>query len=167
MYMNETSARFAFPFILPGQAQKELFHNEAIAAIDAALHPAVEGAPLATPPTSPLPGRCWLVGPGASGAWLEKEGQLAAWTSGGWRFVAPQAGMCVWDKAAGVHRRWTGIGWTDGDVAATALKIEGLKVIGARQPAVSTASGGTIIDAEARSAISNLIVTLRTHGLIE
>ena len=32
--MTERSTRFALPFILPGQAQKEAFHNEAVAAID-------------------------------------------------------------------------------------------------------------------------------------
>jgi hypothetical protein len=29
--MADTTPRFALPFILPGQAQKELFHNEALA----------------------------------------------------------------------------------------------------------------------------------------
>lgn len=34
--MTDTSARFALPLILPGQAQKEIFHNEALALLDAA-----------------------------------------------------------------------------------------------------------------------------------
>ena len=108
--MNET-ARFQLPFILPGQAQKELFHNEALAAIDAALHAAVEGAPQAAPPAAPVEGQCWLVGPDATGAWTGRDGSLAAWTGGGWRFVTPQPGMCAWDGAAGVPRRWTDGGW--------------------------------------------------------
>ena len=106
--MSETSARFALPLIMPGQAQKELFHNEALAAIDAALHAAVEGAPQAAPPAAPVEGQCWLVGPDATGAWTGRDGSLAAWTSGGWRFVTPQPGMCAWDGAAGVPTldRW-------------------------------------------------------------
>ena len=41
--MPETSPRFALPYILPGQAQKEIFHNEALAMLDAALHGAGSG----------------------------------------------------------------------------------------------------------------------------
>jgi len=165
--MSESSERFGLPLILPGQAQKEVFHNEALALIDAALHAAVEEAPLAVPPGAPAEGACWLVAAGATGAWAGRDGSLAAWTSGGWRFVAPQPGMCVWDKAAGFPRRWTGAAWTAGEVAAASLVIGGEQVVGARQPGVPSPSGGTIIDAEARAAIDAITVALRSHGLID
>lgn len=165
--MGETSARFALPLIMPGQAQKELFHNEALAAIDAALHAAVEGAPQAAPPAAPVEGQCWLVGPDATGAWTGRDGSLAVWTSGGWRFVAPQPGMCAWDAAAGVPRRWTDGGWNAGEVAAAAIMVGGQQVVGARQPDVPSPSGGTIIDAEGRAAIEAITVALKTHGLID
>lgn len=165
--MDETSARYEFPFIIPGQAQKELFHNEALVIIDAGLHPAVEGAPLDAPPVAPTPGACWLIGPGASGAWAGKAGMLASWTASGWRYVRPQPGMTVWDKAGGYHRRWTGTAWNAGEIAGSAVHVGGLKVVGARQPSVAPPSGGAVVDAEARAAVAALIVSLKSHGLIE
>ena len=165
--MSETSARFGLPLILPGQAQKELFHNEALALVDAALHAAVEGAPLAEPPAAPVGGACWLVAAGATGAWAGRDGSLAAWTSGGWRFVAPQPGMCVWDKQAGYPRRWTGAAWNAGEVAAARIMVDGQQVVGMRQAGVPSPSGGTTIDVEARNAIDALTVALRSHGLID
>jgi hypothetical protein len=165
--MSNATTRFALPFILPGQAQKELFHNEALAAIDVALHPAVEGEPLIAPPTAPAPGACWLVANGAGGEWLGKDNCLAAWTSGGWRFVPPQPGMGVWDKAARVFRRWTGSRWSGGEVAASAIVIAEQQVVGKRQAALPSPSGGTIIDAEARTAIAAIAVALKSHGLTD
>ena len=165
--MDEASARYGFPFIVSGQAQKEVFHNEALASIDAALHPAVEGAPVGTPPSAPDIGQCWLVAPNAAGAWLGKGGMLAAWTSGGWRYISPQAGMCVWDKASGLERRWSGSAWSGGELTGSALSIGGVQVVGPRQPSVPSPSGGSIIDLEARSAVVALTVALRTHGLID
>lgn len=165
--MDESSARYGLPFIMPGQAQKELFHNEALAALDLGLHPAVESAPSASPPLTPAVGGCWLVAEAATGAWAGKDGAIAGWTSSGWRFVAPQPGMLVWDKAASVHRRWTGSGWTSGEVAASALHVGGIRVVSGRQPTIAVPSGGSTIDAEARSAIAALIVSLQSHGLIE
>ncbi len=165
--MDEASARYGFPFILPGQAQKELFHNEALAGIDAALHPSVEGGPTENPPITPGAGQSWLVAPNAVGAWTGKGGMLAAWTSSGWRYVSPQAGMCVWDKAAAIYRRWTGSLWTAGEVSASAVHVGGVQVVGPRQPAVPGPSGGAVIDQEARTTIASLIVALRSHGLIE
>ncbi len=165
--MDETSVRFEFPFILPGQAQKELFHNEAVAAIDGALHPSVEGAPVVAPPPTPTPGQCWLVAPNPSGAWAGQGGRLAAWTASGWRFLPPQPGMCVWDKAGGVERRWTGLDWSAGEAVATALVIGGMQVVGPRQPAVPSPSGGSTIDVEARLAVTALTVALKSHGLID
>lgn len=36
----ETTARLGLPLLAPGQAQKELFHNEALALVDAATQAA-------------------------------------------------------------------------------------------------------------------------------
>jgi hypothetical protein len=165
--MSEASARFALPFIMPGQAQKELFHNEALALADALLHSAVEDGPIATPPDSPLAGQCWIVGVGATGAWSGKAHALAVWTDGGWRFAAPVAGMKVWKKGAGLWLHWTGSSWSGGEFPAAKIIVGGKQVVGQRQPAVPSPSGGTVIDAEARAAVAALIVALKSHGLTE
>ena len=165
--MSETSARFALPFILPGQAQKEVFHNEALSLIDAALHAAAEGETSTPPIAEPQAGRSWLVGAGATGAWAGQENHIATWTSGGWRFCRPVAGMLVWDKSLDAWRFWNGTVWSAGELPAAKLMIGGVQVVGPRQPAVSSPSGGTIIDAESRAAVASIIATLMSHGLIE
>lgn len=164
--MTERSARFALPFILPGQAQKELFHNEALAALDGLVHAAVEGA-AATPPADADEGDSWIVATGASGAWAGHSGSIAVRTAGGWRFLGPLIGMSVWDKAAGFARRWTGTAWSDGALPVAAIRVGGSQVVGPRLADVPSPSGGTTIDVEARTAIGALIVTLKSHGLID
>jgi hypothetical protein len=164
--MTERSARFALPFILPGQAQKELFHNEALAALDGLIHAAVEGS-AATPPADPGQDESWFVGADASGAWAGQSDSIAVRTSGGWRFLAPVIGMSVWDKAVGFARRWTGTAWSDGTLPVAAIRIGGQQIVGARLSDVPSPSGGTTIDAEARTAVDALIVTLKSHGLID
>lgn len=165
--MSESSARFALPFIVPGQAQKELFHNEALARIDAALHAVVEEGPAAEAPASPAPGQSWIVAPGAGGAWSGKSAAIACWTAGGWRFVDPVEGMLVWNRVAGVWMRWTGSEWSEGTLPAAALLIGGQQVVGPRLAEVPSPSGGTTIDVEARAAISAVIATLKSHGLTD
>lgn len=164
--MGDSTPRFELPFILPGQAQKELYHNEALARVDALLHSAVEGSPLAQPPAQPQEGQCWIVTAGAAGAWSGKDHQLAAWTGGGWRFVAPQAGMRLWNKSAGYWVHWNGASWSNGELPAERLLVNGQQVVAARQPAILNPSGGTTIDAEARAALGQIIATLMSHGLI-
>ena len=165
--MTDTSARFALPFILPGQAQKEAYHNEALSLIDAALHATVEEGPLATPPSAPEDGQSWIVAAGATGAWAGKDPALACRTAGGWRFVEPVPGMLVWDKASGMWLHWSGSAWSDGTLPAASLSIGGEQVVGPRLPDVPNPSGGTIIDAEARAAVAAVIATLKSHGLID
>jgi hypothetical protein len=165
--MSESSPRFGLPFILPGQAQKELFHNEALLRLDAALSPAAEAGPSADPPANPEEGQCWVVGSSASGAWNGRDHNLAAWSEGGWRFVAPQAGMTVWNRADGVPMQWDGAAWSDGTIRCGGVVVDGQQVVGQRQPAVPNPSGGTIIDVEARAAINGVIATLLSHGLID
>ena len=165
--MADTTPRFALPFILPGQAQKELFHNEALARIDLALHPAVEGPPAAEPPAAPAPGECRIVAPAAVGDWSGRDNMVAMWTESGWRFLAPQPGTSAWNKAGSVPLIWDGSEWSSGDLACTGLTVGGVRVVGERQPGVASPSGGTIIDAEARAAINALTAALMSHGLIE
>jgi hypothetical protein len=162
-----STGRFQLPFILPGQAQKELYHNEALTRIDAALHAAAEEAPLPVPPEAPQIGQSWLVAAGASGQWEQRDGQLATWTEGGWRFVAPQPGMMVWVKTENLWRHWNGHAWGNGDMPAARLVIGDQQVVGERQPAIISPSGGTTIDEEARAAVAAVIATLMSHGLID
>jgi hypothetical protein len=165
--MPDSTPRLDLPFILPGQAQKELFHNEALVRIDLALNPAVEGPPLGSPPEEPEPGRCWIVAASATGAWSGRDSLLAMWTDGGWRFVAPTPGTSAWNKAGGVPLIWDGGQWREGQLVCSGLEVGGLRVVGGRQPGVASPSGGTIIDAEARAAINALTAALMSHGLIE
>jgi len=164
--MADTTPRFALPFILPGQAQKEVFHNEALARIDLALHPAVEGPPAVEPPPAPAQGECWIVARGVGG-WSGRDNMLAMWTESGWRFLAPAPGTSAWNKAASVPLLWDGDQWRDGELACAGLLVEGVRVVGERQPAVASPSGGTIIDEQARAAIDALTAALMSHGLIE
>jgi len=163
--MSDRTPRFELPFILPGQAQKELYHNEALARVDALLHSAIEGSPLAQPPEQPQEGQCWVVATGGAGGWSGKDHQLAAWTEGGWRFIAPEAGMTLWNKDGGYWVHWNGASWSDGELPVRRIHVNGQQVVGGRQPLIPTPSGGTVIDAEARAALAQVIATLMTHGL--
>lgn len=160
--MTETSARFALPHIMPGQAQKEAFHNEALTLIDAALHPVAETLGDNVPPAAPQPGQCWIVGASPTGAWSGQAGKLAAWTDGGWRFVAPPEGMRVALRGTGLAAIRTASGWEQGVVRASSVAIGGVQVVGARQPAIASAVSGN----EVRDALNAALAALRAHGLI-
>jgi hypothetical protein len=165
--MNEMSPRFRLPFILPGQAQKELFHNEALLRVDLALHPAVEAGSATAPPGQPEEGQCWIVAAGATGDWADRVDRLAMWSDGGWRFLEPVAGMVVWNKAQSIPLRWTAGGWGGGEADCSAVRIAGQQVVGPRLSALPSPSGGTVIDVEARAAIAAIAAALMSHGLTE
>ena len=165
--MDESTPRFALPFILPGQAEKEHFHNEALLRVDAILSAAAEAAQANPPAGTPEPGAAWIVAAPAAGAWVGREHHLAIWTRAGWRFVAPNEGMRVWNKADALEWCWVSGAWAEGSLRGSALFVGGEQVVGGRQPAVPSPSGGTTIDAEARAAVGQIIVALMSHGLIE
>ena len=108
--MTDTLAtpRFTLPLLAVAQAQKEVTHNEALALLDALLHPAVEAGPVATPPPAPVAGQCWLVAGGADGEWSGRGGTIAIRTDGGWRFVAPRGGMRIIRLSDGALLRFEG-----------------------------------------------------------
>lgn len=108
--MTATS-RLGLPLIVAGQAQKEVAHNEALALIDGCVAPCVEQRALASPPTSPVAGRCYLVAAGASGPWAGRTDQLAIATDGGWRFVVPLVGMRAWIASEDIEAVFRGGAW--------------------------------------------------------
>jgi hypothetical protein len=165
--MTDSTARFALPLIQPGQAQKELYHNEALAALDGALHPAAETSGENVPPPSPEPGQAWIVGVSPTGGWSGKADRLALWTEGGWRFVDPVAGMRIWIIGDGLHAQWNGSAWIPGEVIGESLKLGGQQVVGPREAAIADVAGGGTVDAEARATIGSILQVLRDHGLIE
>lgn len=164
--MAEQSDRFALPLLNAGQAQKELYHNEAVAMLDLLSNGAVQDHGIDTPPASPSPGQCWIVGTSPSGAWTGHAGALAGWTSGGWRFIPAQAGMQIWDVGHGYWLHHDGSAWIAGVLPGTSVKIDGIQVIGAQTAAISDPAGGSVIDTEARAKIALILSALRTHGLI-
>ena len=164
--MSDATARFALPFIASGQAQKEVFHNEALARIDALLQASVEVVSLDEPPASPATGQCWIVGGTPIGAWAGQALALAAWSDGGWRFVAPRIGMTAWSIADDVPLRFDGTTWQLGEIAARRLVVGGTQVVVGQQPAIADPIGGSATDAEGRTAISAMLAALRHHGLI-
>lgn len=96
--MDQT-ARLSLPFIMPGQAQKHVTHNEAIQALDALVQASVERRDLSAPPSTPLAGESYLVPAGAAGSWAGHANELAVYQSGAWLFYDPAPGWQVYVKA--------------------------------------------------------------------
>ena len=142
---DSRTARLDLPLLFAGQAQKEGFVNETSARIDSLLHGAIE-AEQAAPPAVPVDGQMWLVAAGASGAWLGQAGKLAARQAGNWLFVTPRDGMKLLNRASGQEIRYSG-SWKS-----------------AARPALP--SGGTTIDAEARTALAAILTALTTAGIV-
>lgn len=161
-----TTHRLALPLLHAGQAQKELFHNEALAAIDFLVQPVVTTIDASAPPATPVPGECHIVGEDATGAWTGAAGKLACWTQGGWRFADPFDGMCVWFSGSGPVRFEAGE-WRVGVLSGRALTIDGGQVVGPRGAAIAPVTGGAVTDFEARFAIAAIVDRLVSHGLIE
>lgn len=142
---DSRTARHDLPMLFAGQTQKETFVNEAFVRIDALLHIAVEGT-ASVPPAAAANGECWLVDSGASGTWAGKDGQIAAFAGGNWLFFSPRDGMRLFDRSSGQDLRHSG-GW-----------------IAPSRP--NAPSGGSVIDAESRAAITALMQCLTDAGII-
>lgn len=153
--MAETTPRLGLPMIVPGQAQKEMTHNEALARIDAVVQPAAVSLGETVPPGDPEDGGCWIVGAAPLGAWAGQAGRLAMWTAGGWRFVAPVPGLRVWLLDRGVDARWIDGAWVAGRVHVTPAD------------SIPSPAGGTTVDLESRTAIGAILAALRGHGLVQ
>jgi Protein of unknown function (DUF2793) len=143
---DSNSPRHKLPYLVVAQSQKELTHNEALAKIDALLHPVVQSM-LSSPPVVSMTdaGKCWLVGAAASSDWVGKTNQLAVLGGGSWLFLEPVTGMRLRNIATNTDYVWSGTQW----VAA---------------PSVTDPQSGSVIDVEARAAIAALLSHFRAIG---
>lgn len=106
------SPNLAMPFLEAAQAQKHVTHNEALAVLDAVVMLAVASRDLSAPPTSPADGARYLVASGASGAWADQDGKIAAWQDGAWRFLSPREGWLAWIADEAALLAFDGASWT-------------------------------------------------------
>lgn len=146
---DEATARHALPYLFVGQAQKEVTHNEALARIDALLHPVVQDQ-ISAPPAALGPendGQCWLIESSASGIWQGMDGQIARWSGGSWRYLSPVNGMVIWLASESKRLFYTEEGWIE-------------------PQAIADPNAGTVIDVEARAAIEGILAHLRAISAI-
>ena len=143
--LASSTPALGLPLLFAAQAQKEFFVNEALCLLDA-LHARAVTASQPAPPASAAEGACYRVTATATGAWAGREDRLAVLVGGTWHFIAPAEGMVVYDRAAA-----------------------GLVIFRSQwQPAavVAAASGGTVIDVQARAVLTDLIAALKTMGVL-
>ena len=120
--MSDQSQILSMPYIQPAQAQKHVTHNEAIRVLDALVQLSVEDRDQTAPPASPTSGDRHIVGAGATGDWASKDGSIAVYDDGGWRFYEPQGGWLAVVRSEGVSLIWTGTTWAAPGIDASALQ---------------------------------------------
>jgi hypothetical protein len=162
-----STPRLRVPFLSPGQAQKEFFHNEALQTLDILVAAAIEEPPRNSPPGAPALGACYIVGSAPTGVWAGTAQNIAAYTSGGWRFTPPFEGLTAYVRSTATCAAYRAGAWEIGVLRGTNVLIGGQQVVGGRAAAIASASGGTIVDAQARSVIDQILGAMRQHGLIE
>lgn len=146
--------------------KENLWHNEALQLLDCLVCGTVEGPAGNDPPASPTPGQAYLVGSSPTAEWAQYPDHIAAFGEGGWRYIAPVAGLTLLDRSTGTLAAYHSDGWETGTVRAFRLVIDGQQVVGSQADAIADPSGGVTIDAQARSAIVEMLAALRQHGLI-
>jgi hypothetical protein len=111
-------------------------------------------------------GSCYIVGASPTGAWAGRADHLAAFTSGGWRFVAPRDGLSAFIRSSGHVAVYSAGAWDFGTLRGSQVHIDGDQVLGPQGAAITGPAGGATVDAQARSSIGQILTAMRGHGLI-
>ena len=111
--MTQTSARFRLPYIMPGQAQKHVTHNEALRALDALLHMSVISRDVAAPPSTVNEGDFYVIGASPSGVFSDYANHIAGFVDGAWMFYPPIQGLIVNIEEEAICLIWRGAAWAE------------------------------------------------------
>jgi hydrogenase maturation factor HypE len=74
--------------------------------------------------------------------------------------------MTAYVKSSAVPATFRAGTWEFGMLRGSSLIVGGEQVVGSRVAAIASATGGTVIDSEARTAIDAILAALRQHGLV-
>jgi hypothetical protein len=151
--MSDFTPRTALPLLVAGQENKEITLNEALTRIDALLGARVLSRNRTAPPSAPAPGDAWIVPAGATGAWQGREGSMAIFGDGGWRFAEVTPGITAWIEDEAAMAVKTAAGW--------------LRIATGPGAAIIDPAGGSTVDSEARSALSALLAACRAAGILQ
>ena len=105
--------RLALPYIVQGQAQKEVTHNDALVRLDALVDLYILDRDLAAPPGSPSDGDAYVVAASPTGAWTGQAGNIAYCIDGAWRFYVPVKGLIAYIADEQKMLVFTASGWVD------------------------------------------------------
>lgn len=94
----EKSTKLNFGFISQYQAQKEIIFNENFAKLDNILYLSFISREIATVPSNPAYGDCYLIPKESKGEWANSSEQIAYY-KGMWEFIIPKPGMIAWIQA--------------------------------------------------------------------
>lgn len=102
--------RLVLPYLVAGQAQKEITHNDALNDVDALMQISVINRTTATPPVSPLEGDSYIIAASPTGVWSGNANAVATYYSG-WRIKTAKAGWLAYVQAEGVFYVFDGSSW--------------------------------------------------------
>lgn len=171
------SPRLNLPYLVSGQAQKEITHNDALNGLDFLVQLNVLDRDLNTPPASPGEGDTYIIGPSPTGAWAGQAGKLASYYAGwqirtpaeGWRaFVRDEDRLVIHDGTA-----WAG--WVHaakaGSASGVAYGFDSDADTGLFRPAADTLALATAGAERARVTSTGAWLLGRTsvgyNGLVE
>ncbi len=114
--------RLAMPYLVAGQAQKEITHNDALNDVDALAQISVINRTTAAPPVSPLEGDSYIIASGATGTWAGNTNAVATYYSG-WRMKPAKAGWVAYVQAEGTFFVFDGSAWLPFKAIATPSRV--------------------------------------------
>ena len=119
--MSATSL-LGLPLIDAAQSQKHVTHNSALLQLDGVVHLAVASRNVTVPPASPNEGDRYLVGAGATGAFVSQTNAVALWQSGAWVYLVPKVGWRAYVAAENLLGVFDGTQWRDPQINIQSLQ---------------------------------------------
>lgn len=119
-----TSADLGIPFIVGGQGQPEVTHNEALLLLQAISKGVIDRG-VNTPAVGPTIGDSYIIGSSPTGVWAGRANCITIYSGTAWDFIpgenssgtpltmgARQEGLGVWVNDENVRYVWDGSAWT-------------------------------------------------------